>query len=81
MPFVDEETAKAYRAAWQAWLTQIEHVNRVFLEGEKIGPEQIKGLLTRESKRKEQYDSARLKLLGIDEAVFPGAGSDDNPFR
>jgi cobalamin biosynthesis protein CbiG len=80
MPFVDEETAKAYRAAWDAWFKQIEHLNRVFLEGEKIGPEQIKGLLTRESKRKEEFDAARLKLLGLDEPAFPG-GSDDNPFR
>ena len=80
MPFVDEETAREYRAAWDAWLKQIEHINRVFLEGEKANPEQIKALLTREAKRKDEYDAARLKLLGLDEPVFPGA-SDENPFR
>lgn len=80
MPFVDEATAKAYREAWEAWFKQIEHFNRVFLEGEKIGPEQLKGLLTREARRKIEYDEARLKLLGLDEPAFP-ASSDDNPFR
>ncbi len=80
MPFVDEETAKAYRAAWEAWFRQVEHLNRVFLEGEQIGPEQLKGLLTREAKRKDEYDAARLKLLGLDDSVFPG-GTGENPFR
>jgi hypothetical protein len=80
MPFVDEAAAKAYREAWDAWLKQVEHLNRVFLEGEKIGPEQLKGLLTREARRKDEYDAARLKLLGLDEPAFP-SNSGENPFR
>ena len=80
MPFVDESTAKAYREAWEAWIKQAEHLNRVFLENEKIGPEQLKGLLTREARRKDEYDRARLKLLGLDDPQFP-ASTDDNPFR
>lgn len=83
MAFVDEATAKAYREAWEAWKKQVEHVHRVFLDGERIFPDQIKGLLNRESRAKEKYDAARLKLLGLDDAALPGgAGSnDENPFR
>lgn len=80
MPFVDEAIAKAYREAWEAWIKQAEHLNRVFLENEKIGPEQLKGLLTREARRKDEYDQARLKLLGLDRPALPSA-SGDNPFR
>jgi hypothetical protein len=77
MPSVDEATASEYRAAWQAWMKQIEHVHRAFLEGEPIEPAQIKGLLNREVRAKEAYDAARLKLLGLDESPLAG----DNPFR
>lgn len=83
MPFVDEETARQYRAAWAAWLKQIEHVHRVFLEGEPIDPARLKGLLNREVRAREAYDAARLKLLGLDQSPL-GAGTartDDNPFR
>jgi len=67
MAFVDEATATAYREAWQAWSKQIEHVHRVFLDGEAIRPDQIKGLLNRESRAKVAYDESRLRLLGINE--------------
>ena len=80
MPFVDEATAAAYRAAWDAWFKQIQHVHRVFLEGEPIKPDQIKGLLNREARHKEAYDAARLALLGIEQSPL-GGGNDDNPFR
>ena len=72
MAFVDEATATAYREAWQAWSKQIEHVNRVFLDGELIRPDQIKGLLNRESRAKQKYDESRLKLLGIEENPLAG---------
>ncbi|MCC7089828.1 MAG: hypothetical protein M9925_16075 [Chloroflexi bacterium] len=81
MAFVDEATAKAYREAWDAWSRQVEHVHRVFLEGEPIRPDQIKGLLNREARAKEKYDAARLRLLGVDEAPPAPANPDDNPFR
>jgi hypothetical protein len=68
MPFADDETARAYREAWDAWYKQVEHVHRVFLEGEPIRPDQIKGLLNREARAKERYDAARLRLLGLDES-------------
>ena len=60
MPFADDETARAYREAWEAWIKQVEHVHRVFLEGESIRPDQLKGLLNREARAKEKYDAARL---------------------
>lgn len=81
MAFVDESTAAAYRDAWEAWKKQIEHVHEVFLGEEKLKPDQLKGLLNRESRAKEKYDAARLKLLGLDDSeAAPGTG-DDNPFR
>jgi hypothetical protein len=79
MPFVDEETAKAYSDAWEAWRKQVDHLHRVFLDGERIGPEQIKGLLNREARAKTKYDEARKRLLGIEES--PAGAADGNPFR
>jgi hypothetical protein len=81
MAFVDEATAKNYREAWDAWRKQADHLHRVFLEGEKIGPDQIKGLLNREARAKQKYDAARLALLGLDESPLEASDSSDNPFR
>jgi len=78
LAFVDEETGRAYREAWDAWRKQIEHVHRVFLEGEALRPDAIKGLLNRESRAWEKYEAARERLLGLREAP---AQSSDNPFR
>lgn len=80
MPFVDEATAAAYREAYESWTKQIEGVHRAFLEGEKLRPDAIKGLLNREARAKEKYDLARLKLLGLDDSPLE-PGSSDNPFR
>lgn len=80
MPRTDDATAKAYRAAWEAWIKQIEHLHRVFLEGEPIEPAQMKGLLNREARALEAYEAARRQLLGF----APGADDVDpgaNPFR
>lgn len=81
MAFADEATAKAYRDAWDAWFKQVEHVHRVFLEGEPIRPDQLKGLLNREARAKEKYDAARLRLLGLDESPLAPVNPDANPFR
>jgi hypothetical protein len=82
MPFVDDATGRAYREAWEAWQKQIEHVHRVFLEGEVLRPDAIKGLLNREARAKEKYDAARLRLLGLEggDALEP-SGAGGNPFR
>lgn len=81
MPFTDEATAAAYRAAWDAWRKQLDHLHRVFLEGEAIRPDQLKGLLNREARAKEAYDAARLRLLGLEESPLAASAPDDNPFR
>ncbi len=81
MAFVDEDRAKTYREAWEAWKKQVEHLHRVFLEGERIGPDQIKGLLNREARAKAKYDAARLALLGLDESPLGEPSGDENPFR
>jgi len=81
MAFADEATSEAYRAAWEAWRKQVEHVHRVFLEGEAIRPDQMKGLLNREARAKERYDEARLRLLGIDDGPPAPGNPDENPFR
>ncbi|MEX0783905.1 MAG: hypothetical protein WD557_14785 [Dehalococcoidia bacterium] len=81
MAFVDEATAKTYREAWEAWKKQVEHIHRVFLDGERIGPDQIKGLLNREARAKEKYDAARLALIGLDESAVETPTGNENPFR
>jgi hypothetical protein len=81
MAFVDEATAKTYREAWDAWRKQVEHLHRVFLDGEAIKPDQIKGLLNREARAKEKYDAARLALLGLDDSPLAPPSGDENPFR
>lgn len=77
MPFAEPEVAAAYREAWESWSKQIEHLHRVFLEGEKIRPDQIKGLLNREARAKGRYDSARLRLLGLDDSPFEDSNDDE----
>lgn len=81
MPFVEKETAEAYREAWDAWRKQLDHLHRVFLDAEPITPDQVKGLLNREARAKEKYDVARRRLLGIDTAPNGPQGGGDNPFR
>lgn len=70
----DPERAQQYREAYDAWQGQLQALHRVFLEGEKLAPPQLKGLLNREARAKERYDEARLALLGI-----PAVAGDD-PF-
>ena len=70
----DPERQQEYREAYQAWQEQIQTLHRVFLDGEKLEPPQLKGLLNREARAKERYDEARLALLGI-----PALAQDD-PF-
>ena len=82
MLFADDATASAYRAAWEAWTKQLEHLHRVFLDGEPIRPDQIKGLLNREARAKQRYDELRLRLLGIGSGEESGGPADKaNPFR
>jgi uncharacterized protein YnzC (UPF0291/DUF896 family) len=56
-----------YLEAYQAWQGQLEDVHRVLLEGQKLEPPKLKGLLNREARAKERYDLARRQLLGLSE--------------
>ena len=63
----DEETKQSYREAYDAWQRQVAGLHEVFLDGKRLDPVRLKGLLNRESRTKRRYDSARLRLLGIEE--------------
>ena len=78
---VDDATRAAYREAWEAWMKQLERVHEVLLEGERLTPDRLKGLLNREARAKQAYDEARLKLLGLEEGPAPSPSGDENPFR
>jgi hypothetical protein len=63
----DEETIQAYREAYETWQRQLTGLHEVFLEGKRLDPIRLKGLLNRESRAKRRFDQARLRLLGIEE--------------
>jgi hypothetical protein len=69
---VDSQHAQQYREAYEAWQEQVIALHRVFLDGEKLEPPKLKGLLNREARAKERYDEARLALLGIPAAAQDG---------
>jgi hypothetical protein len=64
-----EEQKRAYREAYEDWQKQLQALHRVMLDGERLDPVRLKGLLNREARAKAAYDRARDRLLGI--------GSDD----
>ena len=61
-----EDPRAAYRVAYQGWQAQLERLHAVLLDGERLRPDQLKGLLNREASAKERYDQARRRLLGIE---------------
>ncbi|MGB2694235.1 MAG: hypothetical protein WBD55_03505 [Dehalococcoidia bacterium] len=69
----DPQQTEEYRQAYDAWHEQIEALHRVLLEGDRLDPPKLKGLLNREARAKDRYDIARLALLGLDSAQ-------DDPF-
>lgn len=54
-----------YLEAYRAWQGQLEDLHRVLLEGQRLEPPKLKGLLNREARAKERYDTARRQLLGL----------------
>ena len=64
---VGEDRKEAYRQAYGDWQRQLTQLHEFFLEGKRIEPIQIKGLLNREARAKQKYDRARLALLGIED--------------
>jgi hypothetical protein len=73
MVAMDEQLTRAYRAAFDAWIAQLERVHAVLLDGEPMDPMHRVALLRRESQLKARYDEARDRLLGI--PTDDGAGS------
>lgn len=66
-----EDRVSAYKEAYETWQRHLAGLHEFFLEGKRIEPLKIKGLLNRESRAKRKYDQARLRLLGIeDEEAF-----------
>jgi hypothetical protein len=62
------EDAKAeYRSAYEAWSAQLADLHKVLLDGARLEPPKLKGLLNREARSWERYDEARKRLLGISE--------------
>ena len=61
MPQATPEAKAEYEAAYEVW----QRLHQVFLEGERLEPPQLKGLLNREARAKDRYDAAREALLGI----------------
>jgi hypothetical protein len=74
----DEETKRAYQGAYQAWLRHLTSLHEVFLDGQRLDPVRLKGLLNRESRAKRRYDRARLRLLGIEEDFAEEDGEDED---
>jgi hypothetical protein len=73
-----DDRLAAYREAYEAWQDQLAGLHEVFLEGKRLDPVRLKGLLNRESRAKRRYDSARLRLLGIEEEPDFGDDGDND---
>jgi hypothetical protein len=63
----DSETIAEYREAYEAWQKHLSGLHAFLLEGQRLDPIRIKGLLNREARAKRRYDAARLRLLGIED--------------
>ena len=72
---MDEQAANEYRAAFDAWIAQLQRVHAVLLDGEPIDPMHRIALLRRESHLKERYEEARARFLGL-----PAPGAAESPF-
>ena len=60
-----EQSKQEYREAHDGWQEQLAALHDVLLEGNRIEPPKLKGLLNREARAKERYDEARRRLLGL----------------
>ncbi len=65
--WTDEEAKQEYRKAYDDWQKQLNDLHEVLLEGKRLDPPRLKGLLNREVRAKERYEAARRRLLGIPE--------------
>ncbi|TMF06074.1 MAG: hypothetical protein E6I38_10780 [Chloroflexi bacterium] len=54
-----------YIEAYETWQAHLRDLHKVLLEGQRLEPPKLKGLLNREARSKERYDEARRQLLGL----------------
>lgn len=62
-----EDSKEEYRQAYEAWSKHVRELHAVLLDGQRLEPPKLKGLLNREARAKERYDAARRRLLGLSE--------------
>lgn len=62
-----DDTKSEYKQAYESWMGHLTELHGFLLEGKRLDPVKIKGLLNREARSKAQYDAARKKLLGIED--------------
>lgn len=62
-----QDKVAEYKAAYETWQRHLAALHEFFLEGKRIDPLRLKGVLNREARSKRLYDQARLRLLGIEE--------------
>jgi len=60
-----DDVKREYLESYEAWQQHLQALHRVLLEGERLEPPKLKGLLNREVRAKERYEAARRRLLGI----------------
>jgi hypothetical protein len=59
------DAKQEYIEAYRTWVNHLEALHEVLLEGRRLEPPKLKGLLNREARSKERYDRARRQLLGL----------------
>ena len=62
-----EDAKGQYRDSYESWTAQLADLHKVLLDGERLEPPKLKGLLNREARAFERYEEARKRLLGISE--------------
>lgn len=62
-----DDLREEYRQAYETWQAELEKLHPVLLEGLRLEPPKLKGLLNREARAWERYDGARKRLLGLSE--------------
>ena len=60
-----DNVKEEYRSAYEDWQEQLQALHGVLLDGRRLEPPRLKGLLNREARAKERYDAARRRLLGL----------------
>ena len=74
----NEDRVGAYKEAYDTWQRHLAALHEFFLEGKRIDPLRLKGVLTREARSKRRYDRARLALLGIEDETSEEEGEEED---